>query len=174
MQNYYLWQFDILSCFSCFEFKNSVCGEKKSLTNKTKGPKWNLSQQWLLKWCSYLSWAMGVDVSSRLKRSFCLIVLLVIWWCTKSSIPPPAISPLSPCVLPCSEPWKVPQEGWLLCLWGGQQQWEPVSRAAPQRRVPGLSLPFVRGCWQHSLLLFTCTYQPTAGGYKTPVYAPSI
>lgn len=79
----------------------------------------------------------------------------------------------SPCVLPCSEPRKVPQEGWLLCLWGGQQQREPVSRAAPQRGVPGLGLRFIRGCWQHRLLLLTCTYQPTAGRYKTPVYAPA-
>lgn len=80
---------------------------------------------------------------------------------------------MSPCVLPCSEPWKVPQEGRLLCLRGGQQQWEPVSRAAPQWRVPGLGLPFIWGCGQHRLLLLTCTYKPTAGRYKTPVYPPS-
>ena len=47
---------------------------------------------------------------------------------------------------PYSKPWQVPQARGLLCIRGGQQQWESVSRAAPQWWVPELGLPFIRGC----------------------------
>lgn len=79
-------------------------------------------------------------------------------------------SPISP--HPCSKPWQVPEAGGLVCVRGGQQQRESVSGAAPQWRVPGLGLPFVRGCRQHALLLLTCPHQPTTGKTKLLHHMP--
>lgn len=69
-----------------------------------------------------------------------------------------------------SKPWQFPKAGGFLCIWGGQQQWEFVPRAAPQWWITGIGMPFIWCCWQGSLLIITWTYQLTRGKNKKPCF----
>ncbi len=62
----------------------------------------------------------------------------------------------------CSEPWEVPAAGGLVRVWGGQQQWESVSRSAAQWRVAVFGWSAYREQEQRLELTDTCEspYKP--------------
>lgn len=68
-----------------------------------------------------------------------------------------------PLCCPCSKSWQVSEAGGLLCIRGGQQQWEFVPGAAPQWWIAG---PFLWHCWQGTLLILTCPDQLTRGKHR--------